>query len=1334
MPVQIFLSAVTDEFGRHRESLRRDLDRPDVTVKIQEDFIASGVETLAKLDDYIRQCDAVIHLVGDMPGAPAHARSVRWLAARYPDFGRRLPVLVPFLAEDGASLSYTQWEAWLALYHGKPLVIAVPEGGLQDGSAAQREHLSRLAGIERYPEVRFASADRLAVEVLRSKLQDLLRAASGSARGLEPWDFQLLVAERREGFEGRAWLFEEVARWLRADHPRALLIRADFGVGKSAFAAELVHRDPGGDVAAWHFCDHGTRETLDPGVFVRSLAACLAARLPGYARQLAAQPSLQDLLHGAAADPGSALEGAVLTPLARLQGPPRRRLLLVDALDEALELDAEAIRRGGTIVDLLARKAARFPPWLRLLATTRPHPAVVTALQRAFGIRDVDAESAGNRDDLRRHVLSRAAREPLATCLRQGPHDAAALAELLLERSQGKFLYAALALRDLELGHVGVGDLAALPPGMDSFYGDAFDRRFARGDIDDGTARGVLGVLAAAREPLAVPTVADVLDTTVARVAAVQRLLPDFLRLRAGTLAFSHFSLAEWLTGLDENGLARAGAHAVELEAWRRHWRAWALREVGAGRAHACGYLLRHLAAHLAGPDERRSVFGGLLLRSFDWFAARFAQGGVEGLLEDAVHLRGLPEQAPLQAVLRSAGYVLRAHPGQLAAQLTGRIGGGFGPERLLGALAEAARRTLAEPAAAGREKPLVPMSRSLRSAEAGVATFQGVGGAVLSMALLPGGCVAFGGTDGTVRVWDPLRGIEPVPLTGHTAPITAMAALPDGRVASAADDRTVRVWTPDAQAPPIVLEGHTNEIYALLPLGDGRLASGDEDGIVRVWPLAPGSTPAVLALGGAGVASLEILRDGRLACGTRDGAVHVVEPRAGALPAVLGRHDHGVQALLALPDGRLASGGGDGQVRLWAPEGGTPPVVLAGHAGAVRALALLTDGRLASASNDATVRVWELRRPGAPAVLEGHVHPVFALAALPGGALASGGADGTVRVWTARPGAEPIVFEGHPGLVTALGVLPGARIAAGSGDGTVRVWDPLRADASHRCAGHRSRVQDLRVRADGRIVSCSIDSVRVWDPRRPAAPEVFQGAPGHWLALLTDCCMASCEMDGPVRLRDFERGAEVAATAGALGWPMFIVALPDGRVATSDEGLLQAWDPARAAGPVASCADEIDALVAVALPDGRVAMGGSGATVHLWDPGSGHRATLRADDVPGNVKALAPLPGGGIACGTSRGAVYAWPPGAAAPDVLLEGPGSSVRALAALPGERLAVGSDDGGVRLWHAPGRALLGAFFADAAVTVLAVAPGELIVAGCDDGTVHFLREAGVGFMHA
>ena len=87
---------------------------------------------------------------------------------------------------------------------------------------------------------------------------------------------------------GRSWLFEEVRPWAMADGaaaepPRAQLIEAEYGVGKSAFLAELVDtRAAGVPVVAQHFCQFDAIATLAPGRFVISIAAQLAAALPAY--------------------------------------------------------------------------------------------------------------------------------------------------------------------------------------------------------------------------------------------------------------------------------------------------------------------------------------------------------------------------------------------------------------------------------------------------------------------------------------------------------------------------------------------------------------------------------------------------------------------------------------------------------------------------------------------------------------------------------------------------------------------------------------------------------------------------------------------------------------------------------------------------------------------------------------------------------------------------------------------------------------------------------------------------------------------------------------------
>src|SRR5271169_4020448 len=80
--VRVFLSCVSSEFGAYRDALRRALTRPNVEVKIQEDFKALGGDTLNMLAEYVEQCEAIVHFVGDMVGSTPAASSVDDLLKR----------------------------------------------------------------------------------------------------------------------------------------------------------------------------------------------------------------------------------------------------------------------------------------------------------------------------------------------------------------------------------------------------------------------------------------------------------------------------------------------------------------------------------------------------------------------------------------------------------------------------------------------------------------------------------------------------------------------------------------------------------------------------------------------------------------------------------------------------------------------------------------------------------------------------------------------------------------------------------------------------------------------------------------------------------------------------------------------------------------------------------------------------------------------------------------------------------------------------------------------------------------------------------------------------
>ena len=195
--VRLFISCVSGEFGAYRDTLRHALTRPNVEVKIQEDFKPAGGDTLRTLEEYIEHCDAIVHFVGDISGSTPAPSSVEELLARRPTLQVKLE-RKGLTREALARLTYTQWEAWLAIGFDKYLLIVSPALGVDRGPDyapsdasrdSQTKHLQRLKAIDRYP-IKFTSADNLVATILESAVIEALVKAQSSP----------ITAKRREPF------------------------------------------------------------------------------------------------------------------------------------------------------------------------------------------------------------------------------------------------------------------------------------------------------------------------------------------------------------------------------------------------------------------------------------------------------------------------------------------------------------------------------------------------------------------------------------------------------------------------------------------------------------------------------------------------------------------------------------------------------------------------------------------------------------------------------------------------------------------------------------------------------------------------------------------------------------------------------------------------------------------------------------------------------------------------------------------------------------------------------------------------------------------------------
>ncbi len=241
--VKLFLSCVSDEFGAYRDVLQRALDQPNVTVKIQENFKPQGGDTLRMLQEYIEQCEAVVHFAGDMDGATPSPASVDDLLARRPDLEARLASKT--MARDAlGTLSYTQWEAWLAIALDRDLLIVAPADGVARGPChaptdasrlAQKRHLGELRAINRYPAQPFTSADNLVAQIMTSAvIKALVKAATMPTRQIRNLPFSSSGAR----FIGRA---EDVAKLHDALASRLPVALTGLGgVGKTRLAVEYA--------------------------------------------------------------------------------------------------------------------------------------------------------------------------------------------------------------------------------------------------------------------------------------------------------------------------------------------------------------------------------------------------------------------------------------------------------------------------------------------------------------------------------------------------------------------------------------------------------------------------------------------------------------------------------------------------------------------------------------------------------------------------------------------------------------------------------------------------------------------------------------------------------------------------------------------------------------------------------------------------------------------------------------------------------------------------------------------------------------------------------------
>ncbi len=1104
---------------------------------------------------------------------------------------------------------------------------------------------------------------------------------------LRPLDFSLDLSRLTRDFTGRKWLEDEIEHWLLEEESRVFFITGDPGTGKSAMMAHLVNRHP--QVAAYHFCTFNLKDSLDPLIFVRSIAAQLATQLDGY-RSAIETIELEKI---AEEDPGTLLRRLIADPL-KGENPEKPVLLLVDALDEAFQAG------GRNIVKVLHERLADLPPWIRLVLTSRKELPILDLFRR-YHPHEIEADREENREDILDYLRKKFSKPALSTLLSLKGVECTKLAELLSEKGKGNFLYVVQALDAIESGQIDPHDPDSFPDGLVGMYHMFFERKFPDGKGFE-SIRPILDVILAAREPLTAKQIGAFLGRDEFEVRKELEDVAPYFPKRDEKYSVYHKSVSDWLIGEAGSSMMFQvninGGHSRIAEYLIEDWRAARSSYRSKDRSL---FTLSHLPHHLT-HSERWDDLESVLCDLF-FIDAKCTKGMTYELVSDyKMALDVLPEaQEERRKEEERKGRMKRwtreiieysrkwsearekhaEDPVKYPMPKDEKIPLPELPQSMGPSKSEEPdeERDEADEAVEDRLNRIRAFSRFMDSNIHLIPRYA---------SLYPGFCLqqaynyaksgpvekASKDIPGEIKnsvlllqINRPSYNPNPTLLktfSGHEDRVTGVSITPDGRYAlSGSYDKTLRLWDIEKGECVKIFSGHEDKVTSVSITPDGKYAlSGSNDKTLRLWDMEKGECVKTFSGHEYKVTSVSITSDGRYALsGSLDKTLRLWDMEKGECVKTFSGHEYYVTSVSITPDGKYALSGSsdinpdgwswpsgrDNTLRIWDIEKGECVNTFSGHEDRVTGVCITPDGKYAlSGSDDNTIRLWDIEKDECVKIFSGHEGGVKCVNITPDGRYAlSGSDDSTLRLWDIEKGECVITFSGHESGVTSVSITPDGRYAlSGSIDNTIRLWD-IEKGGVKTFSGHEDRVTGVSITPDGRYaLSGSIDNtLRLWDINKWECVRIFSGHTWsvYGVSITPDGRHAlSGSSDNTLRLWDINTCECVKTFSGHTGWVYGISITPDGRHALSgsNDRTLRLWDIEKGEC-VKTFSGHRGGVTSVSVtPDGKYALSGSDDnTLCLWDMEKGECTAIY--HAGSSVLSISDT-GGAFAIGTSKGEV----------------------------------------------------------------------------------------------
>lgn len=1153
-----------------------------------------------------------------------------------------------------------------------------------------------------------------------------IRLLSGKGPDLKEYeyDFSKELIKKTRNFIGRGWLLSRIDEWLNQSENQVLLLTGDPGSGKSALLAYLSQKHPA--VRAVHFFMNSWDATSDPRRFIGSLALMLASQITAYRKWLESRDDYSEFFNQT---PRDMFKDLIINPLKEEWAGEKPFLILFDALDESYERDQSGI------VQILSEgfRSKDIPRWIRFLISSRPVPRILSAFDGYPRYDLIDSNPLENSEDVRGFLVKFFKQTRLIGIRANWKKDITpeALTDLLLTRSEGNFLYISYITDDILEERIDPSTEEMIPTGLYEYYTLNFERLFPDLEKYQQEVRPVLDLLFAAREPLDISYIVDILDLTPREVLfRIQPLLPFIEMTKNGEdpeFRPFHTTFTEWITGKgfgesipvikpelpDSLQRRQSGSYPVDyqVDLMLGNRRISSYLEEKYKRKKTDRFLLSHLPYHLYNARQYDAYLKMVLDPAFMEAKISHPGLGIQSLINDLTigvdgpELKKQITQTAIRALrlirdaLRLSSHALLKDPAQFATQMFGRL---LGFEEQL--IKEFLNRVNEE-----QKGPwLIPLRQVFTT---------------------PGGPL--------IRI-----------LEGHTGQVTSVAISSDGKIAvSGSRDKTVRVWDLQTGQTRNVLKGHFNDVESVAFTPDGMtIIFGSVDSTLRIWNLLTNEIRTIFIGQLINVRSVAISPDCQtVLLGCTDGIVRICNILTGEIHHILKGHERSVESVVISLDGTTAiSGSKDKTIRVWDIQTGETKKILNGHTDYVTSVVLGSDWKIISGSADGTIRIWDFHIGECQDIFKGHTHWVHSISLDPdGNTIISGSADRTVRVWDLRTGDIKKTFKGHTGEITSVAVSSEGHIAiSGSEDKTIRVWDLQTREIQHESEIHTDLITSMAISPDGRTaVSGSADSTAiVWDVKTGDTKYIFKEHTG-WVravAISPDgkTALSGCD-DWTIRVWDIQTGQlqnkfDVYFTKRDSLEVIRLNSLlicQDNRTVLSecDDKTVRVWD--LHTREIQQILEHTHVIGSVAIsPDGKTVISGSWDNfVRVWNLQTGEiKFLLKGHFKDVNCVVISP-DGRAAISGSDDKTVRVWDLQAGNIQHILRGHTGGISSVAVSPdGKTIISGSIDKTIKLWDLLTGACILTIQNEAPIRSLCISQSRIVLGDASGKVLFFIPE--------